>query len=318
MRHGTLIGALCSGVAVAVQGGSAPPLAPVAQCGATDVRLHFQGVVTGSPLTSAFVLPGGTLELEVEPSGGGVVRATTGAVTRSSVGHWHWRAPARPGAYALRVIPACGTDSMMVRAFVLVPATALRGGYLNGFHIGRYPGPPRRRADLYRPPVGFVEVTRLNQDLLLTPHFQLRQFLTKQPGGYPKYVVLDPRLLVKLEYLVGLVREAGYGTAGLHIMSGYRTPAYNQALGNVRYSRHLYGAAADIFIDERPRDGVMDDLDGNGRIDIEDAALLYRLLDRHRGDPDYQWMTGGLAMYPATSAHGPFVHVDVRGYPARW
>jgi uncharacterized protein YcbK (DUF882 family) len=27
---------------------------------------------------------------------------------------------------------------------------------------------------------------------------------------------------------------------------------------------------------------------------------------------------GGIGIYPATSAHGPFVHIDARGTRARW
>jgi uncharacterized protein YcbK (DUF882 family) len=29
-------------------------------------------------------------------------------------------------------------------------------------------------------------------------------------------------------------------------------------------------------------------------------------------------LTGGVGIYAATGAHGPFVHVDVRGVKARW
>jgi len=32
----------------------------------------------------------------------------------------------------------------------------------------------------------------------------------------------------------------------------------------------------------------------------------------------YQPFEGGLGLYKANAAPGPFVHVDVRGYPARW
>jgi hypothetical protein len=111
----------------------------------------------------------------------------------------------------------------------MVPASAVHAGYLNGFRVGRYPPPPTRRQATYQPPVGFVEVTPQNQDLLITPHLQLKQFLTKQPGGFPKYVVLDPRLLQKLELVFQLAQAAGYAKVGFHVMSGYRTPAYNQS-----------------------------------------------------------------------------------------
>jgi len=29
-------------------------------------------------------------------------------------------------------------------------------------------------------------------------------------------------------------------------------------------------------------------------------------------------LVGGIGIYPATSAHGPFVHIDARGTRARW
>jgi hypothetical protein len=29
-------------------------------------------------------------------------------------------------------------------------------------------------------------------------------------------------------------------------------------------------------------------------------------------------LVGGAGVYPATSAHGPFIHIDTRGYRARW
>ena len=60
----------------------------------------------------------------------------------------------------------------------------------------------------------------------------------------------------------------------------------------------------------------MSDLDGNGRTDIRDAKLLATAADRvEREHPD---LVGGIGVYPATSAHGPFVHIDVRGTRARW
>jgi hypothetical protein len=283
--------------------------------------LDYQGLETRSSVSSAFVLPGQTLDVAVEPSSSAesvAVHASAGIVSQAGTSEWRWRAPAAPGSYTLQVVGGCTADSAVVHAFVMVPASEVRAGYLNGFRIGSYPRPPLRRQATYQPPAGFVEVTPQNQDLFITPHLQLKQFLTKQPGGYPKYVVLDPRLLLKLELILQQAQAAGYVKQGFYVMSGYRTPAYNAGLGNVEYSRHQYGAAADIFIDEHPKDGVMDDLNHDGRIDIRDAAVLGRLIDRHQDDPAFRPLIGGLGLYPSTSAHGPFVHVDVRGYAARW
>jgi len=195
-----------------------------------------------------------------------------------------------------------------LQAFVVVPYDRLQGELLNGYRIGRYPRTP---------PAGFVEVTRENEDVLVSPHFRLKQFLCKQPAGSRKYVVLNERLLLALEYVLERVNAAGYRATSFHVMSGYRTPAYNRSLGNVRYSQHQWGAAADIFIDEN-RDGVMDDLNGDGRSDIRDAEVLYRLIDAATARPEAQGLIGGLGKYRSTAAHGPFVHIDVRDRKARW
>ena len=51
---------------------------------------------------------------------------------------------------------------------------------------------------------------------------------------------------------------------------------------------------------------------------IQDAKFLYDEVDRMLAARDLARFQGGLGYYPATSAHPPFVHVDVRGTAARW
>jgi len=103
------------------------------------------------------------------------------------------------------------------------------------------------------------------------------------------------------------------------VMSGYRTPVYNRGIGNVTtFTRHQYGDAADIFIDEHPADGKMDDLNHDGRTDRLDAQLLRSWAEQLDRTPQMDVKIGGLSDYGATETHGPFVHVDARGYAARW
>ena len=123
--------------------------------------------------------------------------------------------------------------------------------------------------------------------------------------------MLRSTLLVALERVLEQINTRGFRADTLHVMSGFRTPFYNRAIGNVPYSRHIYGDAADIFVDVDPADGVMDDLDGNGTVDLRDASLLADIVESLA-------LPGGLASYEATAAHGPFVHLDLRGYRARW
>ena len=169
------------------------------------------------------------------------------------------------------------------------------------------------------PPPGFIEVTKDNQDTNVSPHFVLKQFLCKQDAikAFPKYVLLKERLPLKLEAVLALVNELGFKADTLNVMSAYRTPYYNHAIGDVKYSMHQWGSAADVFVDPEKK-GRMEDLNRDGRVDIQDSRFLYDQIDRMLGDKAFRHFQGGMGFYPATPAHPPFVHVDVRGTAARW
>ena len=282
--------------------------------------VRYRNVISPDRVRALTVLPGETVTLEVvdrNTESGYGARPAAGRIVLLGTGRWAWTAPPAPGLYPIQVIAPDGGDTVTLQAFVVVPYDRLQGELLNGYRIGRYPEKPLRGRGGYGPPAGFVEVTRENEDVLVSPHFRLKQFLCKQPAGSRRYVVLNERLLAALEYVLERVNAAGYRVTTFHVMSGYRTPAYNRSLGNVRYSQHQWGAAADIFIDENG-DSMMDDLNGDGRSDIRDAEVLYRLIDAAAARPEAQGLIGGLGKYRATAAHGPFVHVDVRDRKARW
>jgi uncharacterized protein YcbK (DUF882 family) len=150
--------------------------------------------------------------------------------------------------------------------------------------------------------------------------FHLGDFLTKdQRNVWPKYLVLQPRLLDKLELMRAELEARGLPSK-LRVMSGFRTPQYNaqgvgRRGGRAKDSRHMYGDASDVYVDENG-DGMMDDLTGDGRSTQADADALVRIGEAvEAAHPE---LIGGLGSYKATSAHGPFVHVDVRGHRARW
>jgi uncharacterized protein YcbK (DUF882 family) len=130
-------------------------------------------------------------------------------------------------------------------------------------------------------------------------------------------VVLDELLLLKLEAILEKVNEAGYPCDTLHVMSGYRTPFYNKTLGNVRYSLHQWGRAADILID-KDEDGYMDDMNRDQKVDRQDLAVLQTIIDNMQAGGQDRAFPGGLGVYDSTASHGPFVHVDVRGVPVKW
>lgn len=291
------------------------------QTGRASFSVKVRNDVSPYRVLGLFVLPDERVTIRVVTEGNGSrYRLTTSAEPASPDGErqWTWRAPTRPGLYSIRVLQDDPPDSITLNAFVLVPVSEVKEGHLNGYRIGEYPAVPLRGLSIYQRPRGFIEVTPENRNTLIAPHFTVGQFLCKQASGWPKYVVLKERLLLKLELILEKTNEAGYRTDSFVIMSGYRTPYYNRAIGNVRYSRHVWGDAADIFIDVRPRDGMMDDLNADGRIDYQDAHVLYELIDDLYGEPWYTPFVGGLGRYRRTSSHGPFVHVDARGFRARW
>jgi hypothetical protein len=291
-----------------------------------DFSVRFQDSETSLRVLGVYVMPGETVELHAFDEGAGLdylLVARCGEIVEREPNSWLWKAPDTPGLYPIsveRASWACGGEpaSIVLNVFVLVPYDEMDGGSLRGYRIGYYPTPSQDDYPAYARPEGFVEVTEENMSTRVSPHFTLCQFLCKQEGQFPKYVVLDERLLLKLECALERVNELGIRCDSFHVMSGYRTPGYNRALGNGKYSRHLWGAAADIFVDMSPRDGNMDDLNGDGVVDLEDAAVLYRVIDEMCSEPEHQDLVGGLARYRENHAHGPFVHLDVRGHRVRW
>ena len=198
-------------------------------------------------------------------------------------------------------------------------AEAGTGGYAR-YHVGHWPSDGiASKSERYAIPNGFIGVTPANQGTRLSSNFTMRDFLTHDQGNvWPKILVLQPRLLDKLELLRTELEREGLPNQ-LHIMSGFRTPQYNaQGVGKggrAEHSRHMYGDAADVFVDA-DRNGMMDDLNGDGKVTLADAKVLREAVERV--EHDYPELVGGLSAYPANSAHGPFVHVDARGVKARW
>ncbi|HET7583642.1 MAG TPA: hypothetical protein VFK13_01985 [Gemmatimonadaceae bacterium] len=205
--------------------------------------------------------------------------------------------------------------------FQLVPFAAKVHGRIGQYRLGTWPyehGTPRNAA--YANPRGFIEVTRSNARTSVSEHFRLGDFLTKnQATVWPKYLVLRPQLLDKLELVIEDLNAHGIPVRHMAVMSGFRTPEYNApgvgAGGRAKDSRHQYGDAADVFVDN-DGDGWMDDLNHDGRVDSRDAHVL--LDAANRVEAAHPEVVGGVGVYKATSVHGPFTHIDVRGYRARW
>jgi uncharacterized protein YcbK (DUF882 family) len=202
------------------------------------------------------------------------------------------------------------------------PGSEARRGRMGAYYLGKWPSSRSAKGGQvsYIAPKSFIEVTPANENTKLSEHFRLRDFLTHdQVDVWPKYVAVNLKLVDKLELVLEDLKAHGVDPSGVHVMSGFRTPRYNARGGDPRgramLSRHMYGDAADIYID---RDGVghMSDLNGDGRVDINDSRVILEAVNRvEQAHPS---LIGGAGVYAGTSAHGPFIHIDTRGYPARW
>lgn len=253
-------------------------------------------------------LPGGA-ELEYEGPG----RAARERADPATPGVWNLLIRARD---EIRRIPD-------LRLITQVPATEVRSGRLGRYQIGQWPARRSGKftSDRYDPPTGLIRVTPENRDLPVSEHFTLGDFLTKGQGDvWPKYIVLSTRLLDKLELTVQQLEEMGHPVENVGMISGFRTPNYNRSGGDPsgrgNLSRHMYGDAADIFIDN-DGDGQMDDLNGDGRVNREDARILVQAAEAV--ERRYPSLAGGIGLYgPNPGAHAGFVHIDTRGYRARW
>ncbi|HKP75964.1 MAG TPA: hypothetical protein VJT67_10505 [Longimicrobiaceae bacterium] len=208
-----------------------------------------------------------------------------------------------------------------VSVITLVPLTAKEGGRIGTYRIGSWPyergGAPKA---IYEPPAGLVKVTPENMNLWLSEHVQLKDFLTKgQEGVWPKYVALQPRELDKVELTIQELKRSGHPVKDIFVVSAFRTPSYNESggdpSGRAALSRHMYGDAMDIAVDN-DGDGRMDDLNGDGRVTVADARVIGQAAERvEQAHPE---LVGGIGIYAPTGAHSGFVHIDTRGYRARW
>jgi hypothetical protein len=310
-------------IAIAVTSVCAP-LLQAKESPAFDPSLApFSVMVDKKPLRASTnmrtVMPGKTVSFQFTQQKLGEYSASLGGqnLKLSAAGHLAWTAPAKPGYYPIRLVRNKDKAQIALQMFVLRPANQIVNGKLNGYQIGSYPS-ALKGLEAYQPPKGFIEVTPELENLFVSPHFKLGQFLCKQQGGYPKYLLLHTGLLEKLELLLRTVNAKGIRTDSFVVMSGYRTPYYNKAIGNVTNSRHIYGGAADIFIDVNPVNDYMDDINHDGAVNIKDAEYLYTIADKLVSHSKHPELMGGVGLYDKNSAHGPFVHVDVRGTPARW
>lgn len=219
----------------------------------------------------------------------------------------------------LKVVRDSSTDEPF-HFITLLPFAEKRDGRVGVYRVGRWPAEARRPASpAYELPSGFIEVTEENQDVRISTHFRLRDFLGRdQPDVWPKPLVLDPRLVDKLELVLLELRADGIAVEGTSVLSGFRSPRANARGARSSQSpesRHQYGDAADLIVDA-DGDGRMDDLNEDGHSDVRDVLVILAAVDRV--EARFPELVGGIGVYRNTGSSGPFIHIDARGTRVRW
>jgi uncharacterized protein YcbK (DUF882 family) len=111
----------------------------------------------------------------------------------------------------------------------------------------------------------------------VAPHFRVHEFACSDGTDV---LLIHPALPDLLETI------RAHFIAPVRISSGFRTHAHNEQIGGAETSRHLWGLAADITVDDVPPDTLADYAETLG--------------------------VGGLGRYDS------FTHVDVWGQSRRW
>jgi hypothetical protein len=286
-----------------------------------EFSLKINDIVTPYDIFSVFVMPGEVIDFEVlygQADKTYQLIDEQGEVTSSQTNQWQWTAPETAGHQRLIVQSENAKKQVHINVFIKVPAEQVTGGRLKYYKIGHYPESEQiKNKKNYIIPDGFVEVTPVNQNIKISPHFSLKEFVSKQKSMYPKYLYLENKLLLKLEAIRRELLLRGIEVKNVVVMSGYRTPYYNKAIGNVKFSRHVFGDAADIFVDNNG-DYRMDDINNDNQHSIADAYLMAEVVESLAKRESFKGLLGGLGIYGPKIHRGAFIHIDTRGYKARW
>lgn len=255
----------------------------------------------------------------------------------------------KPGWFTSKPPDQALTFAAEAQCVVPTYVDTVKDGKVGNFVIGQYPDINSKSAfrdpnsltarrvrahpDTYGAPHKFYKVTPENFFLKIFGEYTLGEF-DLDPRfldlEYPRYITVHPRLLRKLEMLKQLMAEEGEPVSKFKFIYAFRSPHYNSGARSedgsktlkTTYSTHMYGLAVDMIVDEDD-DLVLDDLNGDGVIDVRDAHALLgyvNQLDRRLRDEGSD-LVGGAGTYHhhdfyerGEFVQSPYVHMDARGF----
>ncbi len=215
---------------------------------------------------------------------------------RDQFGMWYYDL-----RYGMKVAASAEEIDKILAGFEQIPYDQLPATYLTKTRSDQHPYAKMLRGATYY----LVPYEQIYTPLV--GKHRIRDFMPKDEGyqahifGGPDLIwLVDKRTLKKLLLLEHLLVREGHDPEALTVVNGYRHPAYNQRVGGASQSRHIVGEAIDLSVG---------DIDQNGTTNQADKQIVLDLLDQ-----EVIGSFGGLGLYPNTQS----VHMDVRGYRARW
>ena len=106
---------------------------------AASFAIAFHDETSAYRDSSVVLMPGGSVVFNAigGPPGDYAASTKDGTLVQQGARRWVWTAPQRPGTYLITIEGPGKKDAIAVHAFVMVPATEVKDGVLNGYRIGR-------------------------------------------------------------------------------------------------------------------------------------------------------------------------------------
>lgn len=192
------------------------------------------------------------------------------------------------------------------------------GHYRDTVHSGN--AKVRANPQSYAPPVWWFCRTERNAEFEIAPGLTAQDLVVPSEDTGLRHTdivpVYYPLWLAFCAVRDEAVRRLGISPDAVRIISAFRAPPYNRAIGSSVFGRHIYGDAIDLYIDSG--DGMKAaDLNHDGRLDRRDAYPVVALIEDLMADGVIP--VGGVGVYnTAGGDHEVTMHMDCRGHRATW
>ncbi|MFA4984956.1 MAG: D-Ala-D-Ala carboxypeptidase family metallohydrolase [Candidatus Brocadiia bacterium] len=233
--------------------------------------------------------------------------------------------PTKAGAHAISFVS--GEDTLVLNCLVPEYAPDARKGIALGVKIGAYPNPKggtermSKNIECYDAPTYFVRIDSTTESLPLAPSIRVGDLVAitskENPTRHVNFAPADYTLIFKVDLAWRKFHKSHPSIPSWRLVSWFRTPRHNRLERGGTYSRHIYGDAVDIIVDQNG-DLRMDDINGDGKSNFADALEIAKVFEQMEWTGDVAFGGVGAYDYPSEQSMGAAVHTDTRGFWSRW